>query len=126
MKQIVQFAVLLLAHAFFWPVIALAGPSEESKSALKVRAQIAKLGVGEQARLEVKLKDQRKLKGYIREVRDSEFILVEEYDGNAITIPYSEVQQGKGKNLTAGTRILIAVGVFIGVMLLVAIALNDS
>jgi hypothetical protein len=68
----------------------------------KVKASVCKLGVGPEARVEVKLQDGRKLKGYIRETTEDSFVVVEEKTGTVTTVKYSEVSQLKGRNgLTA-------------------------
>ena len=48
----------------------------------KVRMDVWKLGVGETARVEVKLRDQRKLKGYIGEATNDSFTVVDSKSGS--------------------------------------------
>jgi len=50
---------------------------KEAKFAEKVKAEITKLGVGMDARIKVKLKDGTKLKGYVSEIKDSEFVVTD-------------------------------------------------
>ncbi len=101
------FAVILLVHSFLLPITSYANPPELSKHALKVRTEILKLGTGEEARLAVKLKDKTKLKGFIREAGEDHFILVETNSNREVTVPYNQVQQGKGQNLSLGTKIIV-------------------
>jgi len=81
-----------------------------------VRESVRKLGVGEAARVEVKLLDGRKIKGYIREANDNSFVVVDEKTSATTTIDYSQVKQLKGRNrLTAakvGLEIVKGVAIF--------------
>jgi hypothetical protein len=108
MKTFVIFTVILLAHSLLCPITSLANPPELSKDALKVRTQILKLGIGEVARLEVKLKDKTKLKGYISKTEEDHFVLVEAGSNQEVIVPYHQVQQGKGRNLSTAAKIIIA------------------
>ena len=48
---------------------------EQARNIEKVKENVRKLGVGEEARVEVKLHDGRKLKGYIQEAGEDNFTL---------------------------------------------------
>ncbi len=125
-NAIVIAAVLLLLHGFILPARSFAAPAAESKRVLKIRSRIQALGAGEQARLEVKLKDGAKLKGYINEARDDCFVMTEDVSNRSVTVPYPQVQQAKGHNLTTGTKILIAVGVLVVVAILIGVELGKA
>ena len=47
----------------------------------KVKAGIGKLGTGTDARIEVKLRDKTKLKGYVSESVEDSFVIVDEKTG---------------------------------------------
>jgi hypothetical protein len=64
-----------------------------SSDAQKVKAKVVKIGVGEEARVEVRLRDGRRVKGYISESKDDYFTVVDEKAGVATRIDYSQVQQ---------------------------------
>jgi len=93
---------------------------QEARFAEKVKTQIAKLGTGPQARVEVKLRDKTKLKGHISEVGDEFFAVVDEKTGSATTLAYSQVKQVKGNNLSTGAAIAIGIGIGIGIVFLLA------
>jgi hypothetical protein len=95
---------------------------EEARDAARVKASVAKLGVGEKARVEVKLLDKTKLKGYVSEAGTETFTVVSAKDGAAVVVPYANVGQLKGHNLTTGTKIALTVAVVAGFILL-AVAL---
>jgi hypothetical protein len=125
MNIAIRFAVLLLVHAILCPPMTYAGSPGLSKNALKIRTQILKLGIGEEASLEVRLKDKTKLKGYISEAGDDHFVLVEAGTNRQVTIPYHQVQQGKGHNLNTGVKVLIVIGILFLVGALVGMAISD-
>lgn len=76
----------------------------------KVKAGVSALGTGTDAKVKLKLRDKRKLTGYISRVGNDSFSVVEK-SGTETTIAYSEVMQVKGNNLSKGTKILIGVGI---------------
>lgn len=99
--------------------LAFEGTNEEKirKHSAKVQAAITKLGVGETARAEVKLRDKTKLKGFIRSADSNDFVLVNPQTGTATTIEYSAVKQVKGNNLSTGAKIAIGLGIAAGVII---------
>lgn len=126
MNIAVRIAVILLVHGLLCQTTSYADPPDQLKYLLKVRSQILKLGVGEEAKLEVKLKDKTKLKGHIREAGENHFVLVETGTNRVITVPYDQVQQGKGQNLSTGAKILIVVGVLFLIGLAVGLLYRNS
>jgi hypothetical protein len=92
---------------------------KEADSGGRVKSAIAKLGTGPDARVQVKLRDGTKLKGYIKEATDEHFIVVNEKTGAAAQILYPQVKTAKGNNLTTGAKIAIVVGVILAVALIV-------
>jgi hypothetical protein len=102
-----------------------ASPKTEKKEAFaaKVKAGVAKIGVGHDARVEVKLRDKTKLKGYISEAADETFTVTDLKTGATATVAYSNVTQVKAHNLSTGEVIVIAAAVAVGVTLLVILAI---
>jgi hypothetical protein len=94
---------------------AYAGSKEEKESrfAEKVKEGISKLGTGAEARIEVKLRDKTKLKGYVSEAGKDSFVIVDEKTGATSIVAYSQVKQVKGNNLSKGAKIAIGVGVIL-------------
>jgi hypothetical protein len=83
----------------------------------RVKKNIAKLGTGPEARVEIKLLDNRRVKGYVSEAGEDSFVVVDARTGVATTVPYPQVKQVKGNNLSTGAKIAIGAGVVIGVLL---------
>lgn len=95
--------------------LAYAGAKEEkaTRFAEKVKAGISKLGTGAEARVEVKLRDKTKLKGYVSEAGEDSFVIVDEKTGATSTVTYAQVQQVKGNNLSKAAEIAIGIGVIL-------------
>ncbi|HJQ35051.1 MAG TPA: hypothetical protein VJ866_23070 [Pyrinomonadaceae bacterium] len=101
----------LLLQAAAAPAFAGNDAEKEARRVEKVRAQIAKLGTGKDARVSVELKDKTKVKGYLSEAGADSFTVTDR-DGKATTIPYQQVSKAQGNNFSTGAK--IAVGAFIG------------
>ena len=99
----------LLNLVCFTPTIAGTKTDKESQFADRVKAGIAKLGTGPEAHVELKLRDGKKLKGYVSQVADDHFVVVDVKTGATTPVPYPQVKQVKGNNLARGVQIAIAV-----------------
>ena len=101
--------LVLVGNLAVSPLAFASNKSEkEAKFAEKVKTEIAKLGVGKDARIKVKLKDGTKLKGYVSEINDNDFSVTNAKTGKATVISYSSAKQVKGNNLSSGTIITLA------------------
>ena len=100
---------------------AFAGTKEEkaAKLAEKVKTNITKIGTGKNARIEVKLRDNTKLEGYISQINENSFVVVDDKTGNNSEVPYSNAKQVKGNNLSTGVKIAIGIGVILAVILVI-------
>lgn len=96
---------------------------KEAKSIQKLKEGISRLGVGANAKIEIKLRDNTKLKGYVREAGPQSFVVVDDKTGAATEVPYPQVKQAKGNNLSTGAKIAIWVTVAVGATLLVGFLL---
>lgn len=88
--------------------------------AAKMRAELQKLGTGKDARIEVKLADGTKLKGYVSEVWDGSFVIVSDSTNAPVEVPYPQAKKVKGHNLSTGVKIAIAAGLVLLVILILA------
>jgi ribosomal protein S28E/S33 len=103
--------------------------SDESKQvrlAGKVKKEIARLGVGPDARVEVKLYDGTKVKGYVSEIADEYFVVTDAKTGAATRVVYPQVKQLDGRNnkrgLTRAAGFAFAGAVIVGVVVLLGLA----
>lgn len=118
-KVLVVLAALLAALASVSPAGARLREGERARPAEKVKASVARLGTGARSRVEVRLRDKTKLKGYVSEAGDDHFTVVDEA-GVANAVAYTQVAQVKGNNLSTGVRIAITVGLFAVLLALLA------
>ena len=91
----------------------------------KIRAEVAKLGTGKRARAEVIFKDDRKLKGYIGEISENSFTLVDPKRGTVTTISYDEVRQVKNRNHD-GRHLAFAGAAVVGTVVLALVLATSS
>jgi hypothetical protein len=119
-------AALIINTAGASPVFAASKAEKEARFIEKVRTGIVELGAGEEARVEVKLRDRRKLKGYVGEAGAESFVLVDAKTGAATTVPYAQVGQVRGHNYSTGVEIAIGVGILITLIVLVVVSLSEA
>jgi hypothetical protein len=110
------FAIMLsgivLVTAFgFQPAIAQTG--SDTQAVEKVRARVQKIGVGRNARVEVKLRDNTQLKGYISAAEQDSFTVVDNKTGSTRTVSYADSSSVKkaGSGLSAKTWIILGAAV---------------
>lgn len=115
----------LLQIAYTPPVSANTMSDKEIRLAEKVRAGIAKLGTGTEAKVEVKLRDKRKLKGYVSEAGDEHFTVIDAETGAATQIAYPQVKTAKGNNLSSKAKIAIGAAVVAAIILIPIIFLKS-
>ena len=122
------FAVLLsalLLQAAAVPALAGTRAEKEARRVEKVRAQLAKLGTGADARVKLELRDETKLEGYISEAGPESFVVVNKA-GVATKVAYPQVVKAKGNNLSTGAKIAIGIGIGAGVTLLIVLLIAAS
>jgi len=87
-------AGILLSTAFAFQC-ARAQSSNDDQLAVKARATVQRLGVGHNSRVEVKLRDNSKLKGYIGAADENSFTVTDSHTGASRTVAYTDVAQVK-------------------------------
>jgi hypothetical protein len=100
--------VLYFAFAMPAEISANTTLEEQARFAEKVKTGIVKLGVGPDARVAVKLRDNTKLSGYISEVNESSFVVTNAKTGVSTVVSYPDVKQVKGNNLSTGQKFAVA------------------
>ena len=91
----------------------------EVGSTQKVKAAIAKLGTGPSAQVEITLRDETKLKGYILQANEEHFVVVNEKTGATTEVDYPHVKKVKGHNLSTGAKVGIGVGIAVVALILI-------
>jgi hypothetical protein len=111
---------VLLSAAVSVPM-ARAQTNHDAQANDKVRAQVQKAGVGRKARVEVRMRDNTRSKGYVSATQDDSFTLTDTKTGATQTIAYADVNEvkRKGGGISTGTWIIIgsaaAAAVIVGV-----------
>jgi hypothetical protein len=100
--------VLLLTATNFQSTQAQTGAG--AQRAEKARSGIARRGTGKDARVEVTLLNNTKLKGYINDAGNDSFTLVDRKTGASQTVAYADVAQVKksGGGLSTKTLVILA------------------
>lgn len=118
MSLVISSALVLLSCAGTFG--ASSKEEKEAKLAADVKAGIVKLGSGPAARVELRLRDKTKLKGYVQQIGEDHFVVIDDKTGAATEVAYSQVKQVKGNNLSNDVKISIAVFVVISVLFAIA------
>jgi hypothetical protein len=116
----VMVACLVVSAVSVRPVAASSKAEKEARFAGKVKLGVEKLGSGRDTRVEIKLRDKTRLKGYISEISENEFVVTDLKTGASNKVAYAEVKQIKGNNLSTGAKIAIAVSIAVGLTLLIS------
>jgi hypothetical protein len=86
----------------------------------KIKIKIAKLGVGEKARAQIKLRNGQRVKGYVTSTSQENFTFTERDSGRLTTIAYSDVIEVKKPGLSKVAKIGIGAGIGVVVLALIA------
>jgi hypothetical protein len=83
----------------------------------KVRLKVAKVGLGDKAKVTVRMKDGRKIKGFVTQAGTSDFTVRDRKTGDPTLISYSDVSKVEDNRGHSTMRnILIGVGVGAGAL----------
>lgn len=122
----VALACLVLNLVCVAPAAASPKPEADAKFAAKVKREIARLGTGPDARVEVKLRDKTRLVGYVSDAGEEHFAVTDARTGGATVVAYPQVKQVKGHNLTKGARIALGFVFVAAVIVVIALVLNKA
>ena len=112
-------ACLLACALICQTAVASSPPERESRYTQKIKASLLELGTGDATRITVKLKDKTKLTGYIKEIGDRSFVIADTATASATTVPYPDVVQVQGNNLSTGAKVAIGVGIAAAVIFII-------
>lgn len=108
---------LMLAVFSFHTSVGLVWGSQQGKkpapSAEEVRKSVLRRGLGMKARVKVKLRNGKELKGYITQVEEEYFVIADEKAGTLTRVTYDDVEHIKDwrKGLSTLHKVLIVWGV---------------
>lgn len=111
---------LLVAMASGGQALAQSPAQDGTKALEKIKAKIVKLGVGEKARAEIKLRNGQKIKGYVSSAGPDDFAFTERKSGANSTIAYADVVEVRRPGLSTGAKIGIGAAIGVGVLAVLA------
>jgi len=103
----IALSAILTAMSFALPATATAQSTTEVE---KIRAKVQVLAASKDLQVQVKFRDQTKLKGYIASVDPLSFTLKEAKGGTSQSIAYSEVESVSKANSGVSTKTWLIVG----------------
>jgi hypothetical protein len=113
-KYVSLVLVLLLTNVFLVvPAQARTRTVKQEQTVEEIKIKVAKLGVGAKARATVRMKDGTKIKGYITEARDNNFVMRDRKTNEPHVINYADVAKVE-KNSGHSTARNLALGIGIG------------
>ena len=83
----------------------------------KVKQQVAKIGTGPDAKIEVKLKDGTKVKGFVSEIGNDHFVVTDPKTNAEIPVQYPQVRRASARR----QNIILAIGIAAIVILAVVV-----
>ncbi len=113
LKRLLAAALVALVALTQTAVPALASSSKQAQPPSEVRAKIDRAGLGEKAKVTVWLRDGRKIKGYVAERRDADFVLRDRKTDAPSIVPYADVTKldiNRGHSTARNTAIGVGVG----------------
>ena len=118
LKKLMSIALVTAICASSMLVSAAVTSKDDEKQAEKMRFEIRKLGTGPDAQVELELRDKTKVKGYISEANDNDFVVVDPNTKTSTTVAYPQVRKAKGNNLSVGVKIALTLAVVAAVTFL--------
>jgi hypothetical protein len=112
-RKLLAVALVALMALTQTPTNALAATPKQALPAAEVRAKVDRAGIGEKAKVTVWLRDGRKIKGYVAERRDAEFVLRDRKTDAPSVIPYADVTKldiNRGHSTARNTAIGVGIG----------------
>ena len=115
-------AGLLLLSTLALPVAAKQG-DKQAMLVEQIKIKVAKLGVGEKAKAAVIFKDGTKMKGYIAQAGDDEFVLRDRKTDAPTTVRYTDVVKvDSNRGHSTARNLAIGIGIGAGALLLTILA----
>ena len=82
-------------------------PDKEAQSVEQIRIQVAKVGVGEKAKATIITKDGTKIKGYVSQAGDEDFVIRDRKTNAPTTIRYADVAKVERHHDHSLTKIIL-------------------
>lgn len=121
LKKYLALALAVLAINVLIALPAQARPrsNHQDQAVEKIKIKVAKLGVGEKARATVHLKDGTKIKGYITQANESDFVIRDRKTNDPRTVAYQDVAKVDNNKGHSSRNVFIGIAIGAGATLAV-------
>lgn len=112
-RKLLAAALVALVALTQTPTTALAASPKQAMPPAEVRAKVDRAGIGEKAKVTVWRRDGSKIKGYVAERRDEEFVLRDRKTDAPTIIPYADVTKldiNRGHSTARNTALGVGIG----------------
>jgi hypothetical protein len=120
-KTIVVMLTVILLNTCFGIQSLRAQTGKDAAEIEKARATVQQLGVGQAARVEVKLKDNTKMKGYISATGEDSFTVVDSRTNIPQTLAYTDLKQVKKPGSNFSMRTIAIIGAVVAAAVIVGV-----
>lgn len=117
----ISIAILLFQFLFIAPVFGQ--KMNENAETANIKSYLAERGNNSKSKFTIKLRDGRKIKGYIAERNADDFVVAEAGTNNRMTISYEDVAKVKKSGLSLGAKVGIA-ALVVGAVAVIVIAVG--
>lgn len=100
--------------------------SADAQLVMKARTKVQTIGTGRAARVEVKLRDNTKLKGYVSAADENSFTVTDTKTGTTQTVAYADVAQVKKPGGGLSTRSWLIIGGAVAAAVIVGIVVKPA
>jgi hypothetical protein len=118
-KMVTVLLLVLLAQlCSICPSIAAGKTRNDLNGPEKIKAQIVKIGTGDQARVDVKLKDGTKVRGNVERIDADGFVLKNFIEGSSTSITFAsvkKVEENRKSGRSLGKAVAIGAGIGAGI-----------
>lgn len=127
-KQLSLILTILLLNLSFSPTIfAQTKEEKETKFVQKLKESVNKMGTGLDSKVEVKLKDGTKLKGYVSEIKTDSFVIRDKNAKTYTEVAFTDVEKYKSRRpLSRGQNIALKIGIVVGLLALATVWMVNS
>lgn len=123
LKTTGSFLIAILVFQFLFIAPAFAQNLTDAAETAKIKTALTKRGTGEKAKIKIKLRDGREIKGWIAELNADDFVIADSKTKNQTKIFYNDVVKVKKSGLSLGAKLGIA-ALVVGAAAVIVIAVG--
>ncbi len=103
-----------LIIAFTCPIFAQTANDRDARRIIKIKNKVAEINTEPRRKIKVTLETGTKIKGYITEIRDDHFSVLDSKSGKLTQIEYSQVSEAERDGISRLAKSLIVGGITMG------------